>query len=135
MTTELLRYREGLVTNLNNDAQSVLVADLNPFLGQLHDYRDRQGNYGFSLLHGQKNRLSSRSAHKGSRNMAVNQMFRHGLDSIQVKRQILVHRRVHSAAQTFKHEGAGVSGIFVVELRVTSPHFPNSSCVRELGLH
>lgn len=135
MTTELLRYRESLVTNLNNDAQSVLVADLNPFLGQLHDYRDRQGNYGFSLLHGQKNRLASRSAHKGSRNMAVNQMFGHGLDGIQIKRQILVHRRVHSTAQTFKHEGTGVSGIFVVELRVTSPHFSNSSCVREFGFH
>lgn len=35
MTTELLRYRESLVTNLNNDAQSVLVTDFNPFLGQL----------------------------------------------------------------------------------------------------
>ena len=77
MTTELLRYRESLVTNLNDDAQSVLVADLNPFLGQLHDYRDRQGNYSFSLLYGKKNRLASRSAHKGSRNMAVNQMFGH----------------------------------------------------------
>ena len=51
--------------------------------------------------------------------MAINQMFCHGLDGIQIQRQILVHRRVHGTTQTFKHEGTGVSGIFVVELRVT----------------
>ena len=124
MTTKLLRNRQGLVTNLNDDAQSILMADLNPFLGQLQAKRGTHSRYRFSLLHGQKDRLSGRSAHKGSRNMAVNQMLCHGLDSIQINRQILVHRRVHSTAQTFKHEGAGISGIFVVELGWKFRRFP-----------